>query len=251
MTAAVAASVPVRPVVREAGPSLPALVGLEIRKSLSTRSGLALAGVSLLLAPAAMTLAGAAGENFGGIAGPVAVVGMLSNLVLLALGVLSTAGEWSHGTVQTTYLLVPRRGRVLATKTVAVAALGAVYSAVAAVSSALVLTALQPDLAWTGAGRAVLAVIAAGAVFAAMGAGVGAALGNTPGALTGLYLFFLGVMPVLQIVKPSIADAIDPGNAVLNLAQGRDQTSAVLLLTAWLVVSLVAGAVLTRRRAVQ
>src|SRR4051794_41795824 len=110
MTAAVAASVPVRPVVREAGPSLPALVGLEIRKSLSTRSGLALAGVSLLLAPAAMTLAGAAGENFGGIARPLAVGGMLSNLVLLALGVLSTAGEGSHGAGEDTYPPGARRG---------------------------------------------------------------------------------------------------------------------------------------------
>jgi hypothetical protein len=251
MTAAVAASVPVRPSARRTGPSLPALVGLEARKSLSTRSGLAVAGVALLLAPAAMVLAGTAGDNFGGIAGPLAVVGMLGSLVLLALGVLSTAGEWSHGTVQTTYLLVPQRGRVLAAKTVAVAALGAVYSAVAAVSSALVLTALQPDLAWTGAGRAVLAVITAGAVFAAMGAGVGAALGNTPAALTGLYLLFLGVMPVLQVVKPAIADAVDPGNAVLNLAQGHDSLSAASLLGCWVLVSVVAGAVMTRRRAVQ
>src|SRR3954451_19635197 len=169
MTAAVASSVPVRPSARRTGPSLPALVGLEVRKSLSTRSGLALAGVSLLLAPAAMVLAGAAGDHFSGLAGPVAVVGMLSSLVLLALGVLSTAGEWSHGTVQTTYLLVPQRGRVLAAKTVAVAVLAAGYSAVAATASALVLGALRTDLAWTGAGPAILAVVAGAAAFAAMG----------------------------------------------------------------------------------
>jgi hypothetical protein len=251
MTAAVASSVPVRPSARTTGPSLPALVGLEIRKSLSTRSGLALAGVSLLLAPAAMVLAGTTGDHFSGLAGPIGVVGMLTSLVLLALGVLSTAGEWSHGTVQTTYLLVPQRGRVLAAKTASVAVLAAVYSAVAAAASALVLGSLRSDLAWTGAGQAILAVVAGGAVFAAMGAGVGAAVGNTPAALTGLYLFFLGVMPVLQVVKPSIADAIDPGNAVLNLAQGHEQMSAISLLGCWVVVSLAAGTVMTRRRAVQ
>jgi hypothetical protein len=230
---------------------MPALVGLEVRKSLSTRSGLALAASSVLLAPAAMVLAGTAGDHLGGLAGPIAVVGMLTNLVLISLGVLSTAGEATHRTEQTTYLLVARRGRVLAAKTAAVTLLAAVFAAVAAGASALVLAGLQPDLAWTGVGRAVLAVVAGGAVFAAMGAGVGAALGNTPAALTGLYLLFLGVMPVLQIVKPAIADAIDPGNAVLNLAQGHDQTSSIALLGCWLVVSLAAGTVMTRRRAVQ
>ena len=42
--------------------------------------------------------------------------GMLTALVLLALGVLSTAGEWTHRSVQTTFLLVPQRGRVIASK---------------------------------------------------------------------------------------------------------------------------------------
>ena len=40
-------------------------------------------------------------------------VGLFAVLVLAALGVLSTAGEWTHRTVQTTFL-VPQRGRVLA-----------------------------------------------------------------------------------------------------------------------------------------
>ena len=250
MTAAVAPVVPARS-VRRTGPSLQALVGLEIRKSLSTRSGLALVASSLLVAPAAMVLFGTSADSIAGVAGPVAVTGMLASLVLLSLGVLSTAGEWSHGTVQTTYLLVPQRGRVLAAKAVAVAALGAAVAAVAAASSGLVLTALQPDLAWTGAGRAVLVVTVAGAVFAALGAGVGAALGNSAGALTALYLLFLGVMPVLQTVTPSVADRVDPGNAVLELAQGNHQATAALTLAAWLAVALAAGAVVTRRRAVQ
>jgi hypothetical protein len=55
---------PSRPVVaRSSGPSLPKQVGLEVRKSLSTRSGLALAGAAVLIAPAAMAIAaGAASE---------------------------------------------------------------------------------------------------------------------------------------------------------------------------------------------
>ena len=57
-----------------------------------------------------------ASEHLDNVLGPLVVTGMLTALVLLSLGVLSTAGEWSHGTVQTTYLLEPRRGRVMAAK---------------------------------------------------------------------------------------------------------------------------------------
>ena len=64
--------------------------------------------------------------------GPLVVTGMLSALVLVSLGVLSTAGEWSHGSVQTTFLLEPRRGRVMAAKAAAVALMGAVVALVAA-----------------------------------------------------------------------------------------------------------------------
>ncbi len=51
--------------------------------------------------------------------------GMLTALVLLALGVLATAGEWTHRSVQTTYLLVPQRGRVVVAKVAAMTMLGA------------------------------------------------------------------------------------------------------------------------------
>src|SRR5436305_5862211 len=129
---------PSRPVpTRRSGPSLPKQVGLEIRKALSTRSGLALAGAAILIAPAAMAIAaGAASEPLTSVTGPIVVTGMLSALVLISLGVLATAGEWSHGTVQTTYLLEPRRTRVLAAKVVAVAAMGVVFAVAVAVAVA-------------------------------------------------------------------------------------------------------------------
>jgi len=239
-------------VVRRSGASLPAQVGLEVRKSLSTRSGVALVGAAALLAPAAMSLAVAsAAEPLSSPTGPVVVTGLLSVLVLLALGVLSTAGEWTHGSVQTTYLLEPRRARVLAAKALAVAAVGAAVAALAAGLATGVLALFGPTVPFDGVGRAVLVVALAGAVFALIGAGVGAALGNTPGALTGVYLLNLGVLPLLQTFKPALADNVDPGNAVLDLAQGHQQAQAVTILVAWVAVALVAGAVMTRRRAVQ
>ena len=246
------ADVPVRPTARRTGPSLPTLVGLEVRKSLSTRSGKSLAAASALLAPAAAAVASAAStEPLGSVVGPIAVMGLLTGYVLISLGVLSTAGEWSHRTVQTTFLLVPHRGRVLAAKAVAVALMGAVLAAVAAALSAGVLAALESGVSWDGAPRALIAVVAAGGVLAVTGAGVGAALANTPAALTSLYLVVLGVMPVLENVKPAVARTIDPANAVINLAQGAEQTQSIAVLAGWVVAASVAGWVLTHRRAVQ
>jgi ABC-2 type transport system permease protein len=252
MTTAVAIAPVARPTVRSTGASFPKLVGLEIRKSLSTRSGKALAVAALLLAPIATLLASlASAEELGSAVGPIAVMGLLTAYVLVSLGVLSTAGEWSHGTVQTTFLLTPSRGRVLASKAVAVALLGAVFTAIAATLSAGVLSVLETGVSWDGAPRALIAVVAAGAALAVTGAGVGAALGNTPGSLTGLYLVILGVMPVLENVKPALAEKIDPANSVLNLAQGQEQATAIAVLAGWVVIASVAGWILTHRRAVQ
>src|SRR5690242_20258818 len=98
MTTAVASSVTLRLTARRTGPSLPSAIWLEVRKSLSTRSGLALVSAAVLLAPAATAIAaGTANAPLDNVLGPLVVTGMLTALVLVSLGVLSTAGEWSHG----------------------------------------------------------------------------------------------------------------------------------------------------------
>jgi hypothetical protein len=251
MTATLTAA-PTRPVVRRTRPSLPTLVGLEVRKSLSTRSGRSVAVAAVVLAPAAMAVASLSGDAIGSAAGPVGAVGLLTAMLLLVLGVLSTAGEWTHRTVQTTFLLVPQRGRVTAAKAIAAGALGATLAALAVAASTAVLAGtLGGDLSWTGVPRAMVTVVAAGAAFAVTGAGVGAALANSPAALTSLYLVLLGVLPVVRGVQPQIGERIDPVNATLALAVGGPSTTPVLILLGWAAVSTTAGAVLTRRRAVQ
>jgi len=242
---------PVRPSVRTARPSVPTLVRIEVRKSLATRSGKALAVAAVVLPPSAMAVASAGGEAIGGATGPIAAMGIFAALLLLALGVLSTAGEWTHRTVQTTFLLVPQRGRVMVTKGVAVALLGAVLAALSTAAAAAVLAlTLGSALTWGGAAMAMGTVVAAGAAFAVIGAGVGAAVANVPAALTALYLVLLGAMPVVSTVKPVIAAHIDPNGAILALAQGQDRGTASGVLIGWVVVSTVAGTLLTRRRQV-
>ena len=241
-----------RPVVRATAASLPTLVGIEMRKSLSTRSGKALAAATVVLPASAMAVATLGGAGaIGAAAGPIAAIGIFAALLLLAIGVLSTAGEWTHGSVQTTFLLVPHRGRVLTAKAVAVALLGAVLAALStAAATAVLALALGSALTWGGALLAMGTVVAAGAAFAVIGAGVGAMVANVPAALTSLYLVVLGVMPVLSTVQPKVAENLDPNGAILSLAQGQDSGRAAGILVGWVVVTTVAGTLLTRRRQV-
>lgn len=239
------------PVARTTGPSFPALTALEVRKSLSTRSGTSVAALAALVGPLGVLLATT--TSGGGVVAAMAlgIMGMLIALVLLALGVLSTAGEWTHKSVQTTYLLVPHRGRVLAAKAAAVAALGLVLSAVGVGLAVATLATVTPDVTWTATGQAVTAVIASGAAFAVIGAGIGAAVGNSAAAMTGTYLTVLGVLPVLSAVRPEIAEKLDPASAVVTLAQHGAATTPIAVIAGWVVVSTVAGYLITRRRSVQ
>ncbi|MGK5171388.1 ABC transporter permease subunit [Geodermatophilus sp. CPCC 205761] len=251
MNAVVPPAVPARPAVRSTAASPATLVGVEVRKSLSSRSGKALVGAAVLLPSIAMGLATTGEGVIGGADGPVGAMGLLTGMLLLAVGIVSTAGEWSHRTVQTTFLLVPRRGRVLAAKAVAMGLLGAAVAALATAASTGVLwVTLGSDLSWDGVPRAMAVLVAAGAVFAGTGAGIGAALANAPAALTVTYLTVLGAVPVLGAMQPGIAPYVDPNGAVLALAQGQETTQSVLVLAGWVVVAGVAGAVATRRRAV-
>ena len=242
----------IRPDVRPGAASPAALVGLEIRKSLSTRSGKAVAIGSALFAPAAVGMLSLSGDELDAVSGPIGALGLVTALLLVVLGVLSTAGEWSHRTVQTTFLLVPQRGRVIAAKTVAVALMGAAVAAIStAISAAVLSVAPIGNPTWDGVRWAVGIAVAAGAAFAVIGAGAGAALGNTPAALTGLYLTLLGAMPVLRLVRPEIAAKVDPVDAVLALAfdRGGAATPAIVVI-GWVVASVAAGALVPRRRSV-
>ena len=247
-------AVPLAPLARTtrpAGPSLGALTGVEVRKSLSTRSGKAVAGGAVLLGPVAMLLGSLV--DSGAIPAPTILgfAAMLTALLLLALGVLSTAGEWTHRSVQVTFLLVPRRLRVLASKGLAVAFQGAAISAVGAALSVAVLWAIPDAVAWGGLGRAVAVAVAGGAAFALVGAGIGAALGNSTAALTGTYLVMLGVLPVMSTFQPTLASNVDPTTSLLKLAEDGVVARPVLVLAAWVLVALAAGALVSRRRSVQ
>jgi ABC-2 type transport system permease protein len=232
-------------------PPLARLVGLEIRKSLSTRSGVALTGAAAVLPAAATALMVALHDSPPGAATMLALLGTLVGMLLIAVGVLSTAGEWTHGTVQTTFLTVPRRDRVLAAKYAGAAVLGAAISAVVvATTFAVAAVGAGADFSWAGTGVAVVATVGAGAALTVVGAGIGAAIGNAPAALTGTYLVLLVGMTVLNSAKPVWGKHVDPLSAMFDLIEGDAAVRPVAVLAGWLVATAVAGIAVTRRRAI-
>ena len=232
------------------GPSIARLTAIEIRKSLSTRSGRAIAASAYMVAPHWVPIVIVTGQDLSDPPAMLGELGMLTGLLMLALGVLSTAGEWSHRTLQSTFLAVPRRERVLAAKGLAMALLGAAYTALGLISSVAILAIWGPSLDWGAVATSVAVGTVGGAVFTVMGAGIGAAVCNAPAALTGTYLTLLIAPPLLHRLSPTLAEVLDPGSAVIQLASGNPSAARIAAVTGWLVVTAAAGMMITRRRAV-
>ena len=236
----------------ERRPSVSRLTGLEIRKSLSTRSGRTLVGTAAVLPAVGISLVFALGQDVPGAAEMLGLLGTLVAMLMVAVGVLSTAGEWTHGTVQTTFLTVPRRSRVLLAKYAGMAVLGGVIATIVVGSTfAVAAVAAGPAFTWTGAGVAVIATIGAGMAMTVVGAGIGAAVANAPAALTGTYVVLLVVITALHGIKPTWAQKIDPLQATADLISGAGSTATpIAILAGWVLVTGAAGAVVTRRRAI-
>jgi ABC-2 type transport system permease protein len=137
----------------------------------------------------------------------VGVVGLL----MLVLGVVSSAGEYRHGTITSTFLVAPDRRRVLFAKSLAHGLMGIT---VAVASAALILAISVPwlsadgdSLGSLGISASELAGIFAGAaayaaISAMLGVGVGALLTNQVAAI-------VTILIVLFVVDPTLAALID------------------------------------------
>jgi ABC-2 type transport system permease protein len=109
---------------REHPVGLAKLTRVELRKAVDTRAGRWLLAALALVGIAAMAVFSFAGKpkdhHYTDIAGGGAA---FVALLLPVLGILLVTSEWSQRTAQTTFTLVPRRGRVIAAKVYAAVAL--------------------------------------------------------------------------------------------------------------------------------
>jgi hypothetical protein len=121
------------------------------------------------------------------------------------LGALATTGEFRHQTLTPTFLANPRRGEVLAAKSVSSLVIGAGYGVIALIGSigagALALSLFGVDTmlgdasTWALVGRAILTM----ALWAALGVGLGTLVPNQTAAIVIILAFTQFLEPLLRL----------------------------------------------------
>lgn len=149
------------------------------------------------------------------------------------LGALGMTGEFRHNTASATFLAIPHRGRVILAKLVAYLFAGAGYGLVCfAVSVAVAV----PWLATKGIavrlaaiGGTIGGVVAAVAIFALIGVGLGALLRNQVATVVALLIYLFVVENAITRI-PSLGDWTSylPGTA-RNALTGVSQSNLALL----------------------
>ena len=186
----------------------------------------------------------------------------IAGLFASLLGAMSITAEIRHGTIRPTFLATPRRQRVIAAKLTAGAltgvAVGLLAEALTGAIEAAGLAARGIHIQLTAGDYLQLLAggAAAGALFAAVGLGVGAIARQQVGAVVGLCVWLLLIETTLIGNIPS-AGKYAPGAAAGAIA-GAVQTQSpaklvapalgVLLLVAYAALAAGAGALLITRR---
>jgi ABC-type transport system involved in multi-copper enzyme maturation permease subunit len=221
---------------------------LKVRTTRTTR-GLVIAGIGFAAFLGAVTasLAGKEGNAPLGSAdmvGNVVGVSTIPAALGLLLGVLLAAGEHQHGTVTTTFLVEPRRHRVVAAKGIAAAV------AATAVAGAMVLAAVAgaaPRVLAEGAdvgvdaaaARTVAGLVLGSALLAVVGVLLGHLLRSQVAAIVAVVLEFTLLEAVADTLAGGGLHRWLPGGAAATLAGGGDEPFwlAATVLTAWAVVA--------------
>jgi ABC-2 type transport system permease protein len=162
-------------------------------------------------------------------------------VIALIVGIVLSAGEYTHGTIAHTFLAMPVRGRIVAAKLIAGAIAGVLVTAFAE------LVTWTIAAAWL-AGKSVpfwldsrsvlktyLAILGAGALASALGVGLGAILRRQTAAIVLALVWLLVGEPVLSIAG---IQQYAPGHAIAAVAVAGDRSSELLALWPGLVVAL-------------
>jgi ABC-2 type transport system permease protein len=192
--------------------------------------------------------------------------GQLGALFAGLLGALSITGELRHGTIRPTFLAVPRRSRVLAGKVVAAAVAGVALGVLAegltfAIGSAA-LAARGIPVRLDGGDFAQLLVggVAAAALWAPLGVGLGALLRNQVATVVGLcaWLLFVENLVIGQLpgagryLPGAVAAAIGGGSTITGEVPSSPALLApvlgAVLLAGYAGAAMAAGMVATERR---
>jgi hypothetical protein len=239
-------------------------VRAELRKLTSTKMPLAFF-VVLAAIGAATATAVAFGTDMDGsktfistAADQQSLMAFAANALVIAglFGATAVAREYGHGTVVLTFLTTPRRPQAvlaqLAATFVGGSVLGLVGAGVSAGSVAAGLTAADYGFMVSAADLAqvLAASTLAGGAGAVLGAGIGAFIRNTGGAVTGA-IVLLVILPPLAVQMAGETASWVP-NTLANVVSGVDNTMgigvAIAAIVVWALVPAVIGLVAVTRR---
>jgi hypothetical protein len=160
------------------------------------------------------------------------------NVVVLILGILVLTQEFRFGTATPSFLVTPKRGRVLVAKLVAISVTGLVFAIVSAVLavglSAAVLALRGDEAAWGSTVLEVLVgVVLVMVLYGPIGIAVGALVRNQIAAVVGALAWVFIAEQLLVALLPEVGRWTPGGatNAVLQL--GDLATTRGELLPAW------------------
>jgi ABC-type transport system involved in multi-copper enzyme maturation permease subunit len=183
-----------------------------------------------------------------------------SGLFILLLGVTGMAGEWRHRTITGTVLAAPDRVRLLGAKIFSYALAGAVLSLVVTVTIMAIGTIILAARDETTIGLATMADVlwrnlVVAAFFGAFGVVVGALVRNQVVAVVGLLVLALAIEPAVYALADGVAKFFPTSgapNAVTNTSFDDSEQLpaglAVLVLSGWIALGFVAGAITLRKR---
>jgi len=174
----------------------------------------------------------------------VLAVSTIPPVVALVLGVLLAAGEYQHRTITTTFLVTPRRFRVVAAKVLAAVVAGPVVAvAMMAVSAAttvpfVLAEGATVDALHRGTGRAVAGVLLASALLGAIGVLLGMLVRSQVASVVLVTAWALVLEGVVDVLAGGGLGPWLPGVAAADLAGGgRTVWVAALVLLAWAAVA--------------
>jgi ABC-2 type transport system permease protein len=243
-----------------------ALVRAELLKQRSTRTGLGLFTAMLVLVVLAVLLHafGLPEDDLDGTHVQLMVFGrgeFLGVLFAALLGAMSVTAEIRHGTIRPTFLVAPRRGRVVAAKVSVCILIGAgfglVAGSVAAAAGTAALRARGIDVRLDPSDHVLLVVGSAGAaaLWAGIGVGVGALVRNQVPALIGICAWLLFVEGLLVGDVGGLGDVgrLLPGAAAAAIS-GQDPGTllapavGLVVLASYAAVTALAGSLAISRR---
>jgi len=165
----------------------------------------------------------------------------IAALIALIVGVVSSAGEYGHGTISHTFLVAPVRERVVAAKVIANAFAGAALAVLAGVVAwvlaALLLSArsVPVHLGSAGVMRPLFGTLLAAAVTGALGVGFGFVLRRQTAAVVIVFVWLLVAEPLLSIAH---VDRYGPGHAIASVVEAGAQGSGLMEFWPGLLLSL-------------